>query len=186
MEKKSKISITNLGGYNPNPSEANWTMGSIFANEGQRLYDLVRKLKPLIIVEIGGYYGCSTSWLAKAVRDNKKGKVISIDNNSHHGEWSMIPKELKQFVEFRVANAFECNVPKKIDMVFEDGEHSPEFTKKIALRFRPSMVFVSHDYMHRSEVGKNVKADFDEVFGEPDEIFFEGPSDCGLAIKYTK
>ena len=182
--KQSKINISNLGGYHPDATQAKWPMGSIFENEGKRLYDLIRKEKPLLIVEIGGYYGCSTSWLAKAVRDNKKGKVISIDNNSHHGEWSMVPDELKEFVEFRAEDALFCDVPKDIDMVFEDGEHSPWFTKKIANRFKPSMVFVSHDYMHNSQVGRNVKADFDEILGKPDEIYFEKPSDCGLAIKF--
>ena len=181
---KLKISTSNLGGYHYDPEIGKWPSGSIFENEGKRLYDLVRKLKPLLIVEIGGFVGCSTSWMAKAIRDNKKGKIISIDNNVHAGEWSLIPEELREFVEQRTADAFTCDVPEKIDMVFEDGMHSPWFTKKIIQRFKPSMAFVSHDYCHKSDPGYNVKREFDEMLGEPDEVFFEKPSDCGLAIKY--
>ena len=117
MSKSKKISINNLGGYHPDPEKAKWPSGSIFEIEGKRLYDIVRGLKPDVIVEIGGYYGCSTSWLAKAVKDNKKGKVISIDNNTNRGEWSMIPESLLEFVEIVTADAFKCDVPKDIDIV---------------------------------------------------------------------
>lgn len=185
MSKSKKITVTNLGGYHMDPEIGKWPSGSIFEIEGKRLYDLVRGLKPLVIVEIGGFNGCSTSWMAKALRDNKKGKIISIDSQVHGGHWALMPEELKEYAEFVNADAFTCDVPENIDMVFEDGMHSPWFTKKVAQRFKPSMVFVSHDYCHNSEVGRNVKRDFDEMFGEPDEVFFENPSDCGLAIKYT-
>ena len=185
MAKSKKITVSNLGGYHPDSNIGLWPSGSIFEIEGKRLYDLVRGLKPLLIVEIGGFHGCSTSWMAKALRDNKKGKIISIDNDLQRGEWSLIPEELKEFVDLRTADAFTCEVPENIDMVFEDGAHYPWFTKKVAQRFKPSMVFVSHDYCHNSDVGRNVKRDFDEMFGTPDEVYFEDPSDCGLAIKYT-
>ena len=182
--KKPTITIKNLGGYHPNPDEAKWPIGSIFENEGQRLYDLVRKEKPLLIVEIGGFVGCSTSWMAKAVRDNKKGRIISIDNNAHAGEWSLIPKELKEFVEFVSDDCFQCKVPENIDLLFEDGMHTYGFTRKVIERF-PAKVVVCHDYMHW-DCQNTVKHDFDKVFGQPDEIFFEKPSDCGLAIKWAK
>jgi len=159
-------------------------MGSIFAVEGQRLYDLVRELKPKIIVEIGGFRGCSTSWLAQGVKDNGFGKVISIDNNEHHGYWSFLPNEYRKYVKCVIADARTCKVPADIDMVFEDGSHQEGFTALMAERFKPKKVWVSHDYNHNSEVGKNVRTDFDQAFGEPDEIFFEPPTDCGLAIKY--
>ncbi len=183
--KSKKITVSNLGGYHPESESCKWPSGSIFEIEGKRLYNLVRGLKPLLIVEIGGFHGCSTSWMAKALKDNKKGKIISIDNHVLIGHWKLMPDELKEFAEFISADAFTCDVPDNIDMVFEDGMHTPLFTKKVAKRFKPSMVFVSHDYCHESEVGFNVKSDFDEMFGEPDEIYFEDPSDCGLAIKYT-
>ena len=181
--KKSTITVKNLGGFHPDPDEAKWPIGSIFENEGKRLYDLVRKEKPLIIVEIGGFVGCSTSWMAKAVRDNKKGKIISIDNNAHAGKWSLIPKELKEFVEFVSDDCFNCPVPEDIDLLFEDGMHTYGFTRKVIERF-PAKVVVCHDYMHW-DCQNTVRHDFDKVFGKPDEIFFEKPSDCGLAIKYV-
>ena len=44
---------------------------------------------------------------------------------------------------------------------------------------------VCHDYAHWDCV-KTVKNDFNKVFGKPDELFYEKPSDCGLAIKYER
>ena len=156
-------------------------MGSIFENEGQRLYEIVRELKPKLIVEIGGFYGCSTSWLAKGVKDNKKGKVISIDIAA---KWNLIPEGLKKYIEFVNDDAFLIEIPKNIDIVFEDGLHTPGFTRDIARLYKPRQAFIVHDYRHNSQYGHNVKRDFLEVFGKPDEIFHEPPSDCGLAMKY--
>ena len=187
--EESTITVENLGGWHPDKDIwekylVQWPVGSIFADEGKRLYDLVRKEKPLLIVEIGCYYGCSTSWLAKAIRDNKKGKIISIDNNLQGGDWSLVPEELKKFVEFVKADCFQYKVPKNIDLLFEDGMHSYGFTRKVIERF-PAKIVVCHDYMHW-DCQNTVKPEFDKVFGAPDEVFFEKPSDCGLAIKYVK
>jgi len=185
-KKQSKL---NIGGWHPSNEvrstyDINWPIGSIFANEGQRLYDLVIQEKPSLIVEIGGFYGCSTTWMASALKKNKKGKIISIDNSQLRGEWSLIPKGLEDYIELVEADAFTYPVPENIDILFEDGAHTYGFTRKILERFKASIV-ASHDYMHW-DCQTTVKSEFDRVLGEPDEIYFEKPSDCGLAIKYVK
>ena len=182
---KSKISTKNLGGYHPDPTVQKWKAGSIWECEGKKLYDIIQEQKPKLVVEIGGFFGCSTAWIALALRDLGGGKVISIDNQEYVGGWGQFPEDLKEFVEFIVADARTVQVPKNIDMVFEDGAHTPGFTAEMIKRFKPRKVWVSHDYMHKSKVGQNVKKDIDEAFGSPDEIFFENEeTDCGLAIKY--
>ena len=90
--------------------------------------------------------------------------------------------EFMDIVELRNEDALTCDVPENIDLLFEDGAHTFGFTRKIIERF-PAKVVVCHDYMHWDCVN-TVKHDFDRVFDRPDEIFFEKPSDCGLAIKY--
>jgi hypothetical protein len=184
---ESKININNLGGWHPDKSERKkyaieWPIGSIFANEGRRLYDLVIKLKPNLIVEVGGYHGCSGLWMALALKENGKGKLISIDNGQLNGKWAEIPEEFMGVVELRSDDALTCEVPKNIDILFEDGAHTYGFTHKIIDRFKAKVV-VCHDYMHWDCV-KTVKHDFNKILGIPDEVFFEKPSDCGLAIKY--
>jgi len=186
--KKSKINTSNLGGWNPIKLEhrkyaIQWPIGSIFANEGRRLYDLVIEKKPNLIIEVGGYYGCSTTWMALALKENKKGKIISIDNGQLRGKWSMIPEGFEEQIKLVNADCFTYRVPKKIDMLFEDGMHTYGFTRKVLERF-PASTVVVHDYMHW-DCQNTVKHDFDKVLGKPDEVFFEKPSDCGLAIKYV-
>ena len=177
----------NLGGWHPDPYTRKtyaiqWPIGSIFANEGQRLYDLVIKHKPKLVVEVGSHAGCSSAWIASALKELGEGKLISIDinENSH----SLLPKELKQFVQVVHQNAFDYKVPKNIDILFEDGQHTYGFTKKVLERY-PAKIVVCHDYNHW-DCRATVKNDFDRFFGAPDENFFEKPSDCGLAIKYVK
>ena len=172
------IRVEDIGGV-----DTGWDNGSLFSNEGIKLYELVRKLKPNVIVEVGAWVGCSTSYLACAVRDNGSGKVISIDITK--GAGSQLADELKKFVEFRCENALEYKPQEKIDFVFEDGAHTWGFTESIAKRYKASMCFVSHDYMHRT-CQETVYEEFNKVLGFADEIFFEPPSDCGLGIKYFK
>ena len=62
--------------------------------------------------------------------------------------------------------------------------HTYGFTRKVIERF-PAKIVVCHDYMHW-DCKNTVKHDFNKVLGDPDEVFFEKPSDCGLAIKYIK
>lgn len=183
-----KLSVKNIGGWHPDESERkkyaiHWPIGSIFANEGKRLYDLVIKEKPNLVVEVGGYHGCSGTWIAMALKKNRKGKLISIDNGTLNGRWSLVPDSLKEVVEFVNDDCFSCEIPENIDLLFEDGMHTYGFTRKVIERF-PAKIVVCHDYMHW-DCGATVKHDFDKVLGEPDEIFFEKPSDCGLAIKYV-
>lgn len=178
--------MNNLGGWHPDENvrkdyKIQWPCGSIFENEGKRLYDLVRDMKPDLIVEVGAHFGCSTTHMAYALKDNGKGKIISIDVNE--GSHSLLPDELKKYVEIVHADALTYPVPENIDILFEDGAHTYGFTKKILERY-PAKTVVVHDYKHRT-CQNTVKVEFDKVLGAPDEIFFEPPTDCGLAIKFS-
>ena len=93
----------------------------------------------------------------------------------------MIPKGFEDQIELVNDDFRNYRVPKKIDMLFEDGMHSYGFTKAVLERFLANTVVV-HDYMHW-DCQKTVKIEFDKVFGTPDEIFFN-KGECGLAIKY--
>lgn len=174
----------NIGGWHPNEKLRKWPVGSIFENEGKKLYELIIEHKPKLVVEVGAYHGCSTTWIATALKKNKKGKLITIDNGTFSGDlWGLVPEKVKDVIEFRNEDCFETEVPENIDFLFEDGMHSPGFTQSVLERF-PAKIVVCHDYMHHSDAGHNVRAGFNNVFGTYDELFFEDPSDCGLAIKY--
>jgi hypothetical protein len=173
--------IDDLGGYNPDSSKSKWPCGSIFANEGERLYQLVRQYKPKVIVEVGRYHGCSTSHLALGCKHNGFGRVYSIDIMESAGQ--MIPRDLRKWISFINTDALTYEFPKrigKIDMLYEDSSHDPGATSTIFKKF-PAPVMACHDFNHRSTV-KNVHDEAVAVLGQPTENFFEPPSDCGLGI----
>lgn len=172
----TKTLLTDLGGY-----PGNWPVGSIFANEGERLYQLVRKYKPTTIIEVGTRWGCSTAYLAMGCRDNKKGRVISYDIENLHHEW---PADLAKFIDFR-HRSYADNTPLECDLLFEDGAHTYGFTSQVLKTIQAKVVAV-HDYKHW-DCQVTVHDEADEAMGRPaDEVFFQPPSDCGLGIWIQK
>lgn len=193
-------SFDEIGGYHPDPTLRKWDMGSMWEVEGQMLYALVRHLKPELIVEIGGWVGCSASHLASAVRDNGVGQVISVDNVSEgreHGE--MFPDELKQFVTFVRADGRDwlaSQADNSIGLVFEDASHDTSLVaelSRLALeKLVPGGYLVNHDAAHDfaivgggvqipSPVGRQVRdglASANAYF----RVYRAEPSDCGIAV----
>ena len=174
-----------IGGYHADKDNG-WPIGSIWEHEGQKIYDIVKKQKPEIVVEIGAHYGCSTTWIATALLENKKGKLISIDDGSMGSElWSLVPENLKKVIEFKKQDCFKIKVPENIDILFEDGSHLPGFTEKVLKRFKAKTVIV-HDYGHFI-IGPIIQQDFKKVLGDPDEVVkIDHQHNCGLAIKYVR
>lgn len=174
----------NVGGYHPDAAQAKWPIGSIFANEGERLYRLVRKHKPKVVVEVGTMWGCGSSHIALALKHNGFGHLYTIDNKQQLGDetGSMIPKALGSWVTLIADNALAYEWPKDkpIDFLFEDGQHTTGFTRTILTRY-PAKVVAVHDFCHRT-ASECVAQDARDVLGTPTEIFLEPPSDCGMAI----
>ncbi len=92
-------------------------------------------------------------------------------------------RDLLPFIEFRHTNVFD-DVPMTCDMLFEDGAHTHGFTKQVLKEIKAPVVVV-HDFEHWDCV-ETVKQEAIGVLGKPDEVFFEKPSDCGLAIWFVK
>ena len=172
------IDKNNIGGWNPSIPEAKrkWQVGSLFASEGERLYDLVREVKPKKIIEVGTRYGCSTIHLATACKHNGFGMVHCYDIENVHVEW---PDDLKDYITFHHQDYFE-EQDKTCDLLFEDGAHTTGFTSRV-LRETKAKVVAVHDYLHWDCV-KTVKNEADSVLGTPTEVFDHEESDCGLAI----
>lgn len=174
--------IPDLGGYHVDPALAKWPMGSIWKSEGERIYKEVRKLKPDLVLEIGAYFGCSTTWILQALEDNGKGLLVSVDKVP---SWSKVPERLQDRLLKVVADARNVRFPYEFDLLYEDGNHDYEGTKANLTEFNYRAV-IMHDYLHPSEYGQDCARAFRDVHGEPDEVFIEEPSDCGLALKWVK
>jgi cephalosporin hydroxylase len=69
------------------------------------IYEMVRKKKPLVIVEFGS--GCSTVMFARALADNGSGHLYSIDASEPflYRTQSYIPENLKHMSAFPIARS---------------------------------------------------------------------------------
>jgi predicted O-methyltransferase YrrM len=190
-----------IGGFHIDETKRLWPMGSLYAEEGQMLYALIRWLKPDSVVQIGGWAGCSATHLAMAVKANGKGHVTSVDNggdgNTEHG--NLLPKELAEYVTLVWANGEDwlANQPDgSIGLMFEDASHATELVAKLSelalKKLQPGGLLVNHDAAHdfaivgggqkiASPVGRAVR-DGLAMANAYFRIYRAEPSDCGLAI----
>ena len=130
----------------------NVTFGGLGEYESYILYSLVRHLKPTIIVETGVCNGVSSYIILKALAENGKGKLYSIDlpeiegNQDDNVFWEgkggaavpeqeqsgwIVPENMRANWDLRLGNSFEI-LPVlleelgSIDMFIHDSEHSFE------------------------------------------------------------
>lgn len=188
-----------IGGYHPDPAQAKWPIGSIWAVEGKTLYALVRALKPARALELGTYHGCSATHLATALRANGSGSLTCVDNGAdahrlaHIGH--LIPGGFDNLITLVDADmtAYAETTTESYDFIFEDGMHStPQvqavWTAAIRGMLNPCGVIVSHDAAHYI-VGHEVQAGIaaglegsEQSFYRLPSINLAEPSDCGLAV----
>jgi len=166
-----------IGGYSPLTNNPIWPCGSMFASEGERLYDLVREIKPKKIIEVGSRYGCSAFHMATALKHNDNGGIIHCYDIEDLME--EIPEDLKPFIKFHHQDYFKLK-NKTCDFLFEDGAHTTGFTEKV-LRETTAKVVAVHDFLHFDCID-TVQQPALKVLGHPTEIFDHEESDCGLAI----
>lgn len=98
------------------------------------LYGLIRSLKPQIVVEIGGYIGYGTAWMAQALVHNGSGMLYCIE--SFVVPFRNVPNSRAQLMgNLHAAGVAErvtliegdsqiVELPGKIDFAYVDGWHS--------------------------------------------------------------
>lgn len=170
-----------IGGYT-DCAEPDYPEGSVFLAEGQILYALVRMLQPQVLIEVGTFVGCSTNHLAAACEQNGCGRIYAVDINPRAGAaWE---PELRDRIHKVTADARNWVPPEPADFVFEDGDHSYDFTVGIwehLLRYvTASSTLCCHDY-YVDYVG--VREGWDHVFGAPDFAFTSAQALCGIVAK---
>jgi predicted O-methyltransferase YrrM len=119
------------------------------------LYGLTRWLRPVVVVEPGGFIGMSSAFILKALADERlaTAKLYSIECSEECEQGALIPDELRlQFVPMRgkVEDFLKRDqLPSPIDMFLHDSSHSYrhmlwEF-RQFWPRLRDGGLLVSHD-----------------------------------------
>lgn len=182
------VSEDTLGGYHPDAALEQWPIGSMFGVEGQCLYALTRALKPLNVINIGVYHGCSVAHIAAALlkNGNPKARVYAVDLQIL--DMPLMPDELKPYiveVESDGLTFLEGRWPAKTGLIIEDALHDYPNTKAmletVKRKANLGALTVVHDVSHHIVGGDVKNAVVDAGIGDGIELLIE-LSDCGLWI----
>lgn len=156
-----------------------WKVGSIWEVEGKVLYALTRLIRPDRVIEFGTRYGCSTAHFAAAMDMNEKGMITTVDivgtslSGDLHSRVSSVGQDGVEYAKEQKGS---------VDIIFEDGPHSTEFTRDVITYTLPHLtdggIVVVHDTEHFL-VGKDVSQGLREAVGDFGHVLIR-PSDCGL------
>lgn len=122
------------------------------ADQGEQffLYGLVRAIKPELIVETGTHRGKSTLYMAQALLDNKKGRIVTydpFDAYDQEGNFRKFP-EHEKIITYKKAKG-ETVEEANIDFFFCDGFHDKKTVvdevKQFLPRLSPHAIVVFHD-----------------------------------------
>ncbi|MGC2626356.1 MAG: class I SAM-dependent methyltransferase, partial [Candidatus Udaeobacter sp.] len=121
------------------------------------LYGLTRWLRPMVIVESGGFIGMSSAFILKALADAEidTSKLYSIELSEDCEQGVLIPEELRSsggFVPMRGRTEDFLKgeqLPRSIDMFLHDSSHSYQHMlwefRQFWPRLRDGGLLVSHD-----------------------------------------
>lgn len=162
--------------------DTGWPRGSIWSIEGQMLYALIRVAGVKDALEFGTGHGCSTSHIAKALKNNGGGKITTI-NIPDSADTPRITEELLPFIEFVKADGLDwiARCERKFNLIFEDGPHTKAFTNIAAgrsvSRLRPGGFLIVHDVhgAYEGQVWPGLKAALPDA-----KRVLVWPSWCGL------
>ena len=121
-------------------------IGGVFNFKSAVLFLMVRKLKPLAVIETGVAQGVSSYGILKALDLNGSGRLISIDLPTRNPEGTvnrdgtrdpvhtpssvdpgwLVPEELRRLWDLRLGRSEELllQIEEPIDMFFHDSDHS--------------------------------------------------------------
>ncbi|MFB9376990.1 class I SAM-dependent methyltransferase [Kineococcus gynurae] len=124
--------------------------------EAELTYALVRHLRPRRVVEVGCFWGWSTTWLLSALRDNGEGELHSFDRVGHVER--TVEPELTDRWTFQLGDVRERLVEIRAsdpDHVFVDAAHTRRFGRWMTSTLFPALtpgtpVSVHDVYHHRT------------------------------------
>jgi len=140
------------------------------------LYSLIRMQRPNNIIELGAGYGTASTLMGQALKENQKGKIWCIDNQS---DWPIIKSKLEVIGEnynsyddyfSYIINNFKLNdymeyknfnvdfksqskfftIDKSIDILFADSDSDAESIAKTLSFYLPKMSNYSDIFIHRA------------------------------------
>lgn len=135
------------------PHPERWHMYDSMTAEAEVLeflYTLVTTIKPSLVVETGSFLGVSTLWIAKALRANGFGKIISCEFDPlvfAKAKEKIATSDLSKWIELRNESSLEMHIEGTIDLFFSDSDMPirEAEVKRFLPQIRPTGVVLMHD-----------------------------------------
>ncbi|WP_255460634.1 O-methyltransferase [Edaphobacter albus] len=135
------------------PHPERWHMYDSMTAEAEVLeflYTLVTTIKPTLVVETGSFLGVSTLWIAKALKANGFGKIISCEFDPlvfAKAKEKIAASELSEWIELRNESSLEMHIEGTIDLFFSDSDMPirEAEVKRFLPQIRPTGVVLMHD-----------------------------------------
>lgn len=135
------------------PHPERWHMYDSMTAEAEVLeflYTLVTTLKPSLVVETGSFLGVSTLWIAKALKANGFGKIVSCEFDPvvfAKAREKIAASGLAEWIELRNESSLEMQVEGTIDLFFSDSDMPirEAEVKRFLPQIRPTGLILMHD-----------------------------------------
>lgn len=114
------------------------------------LATLVTTIKPELVVETGSFLGVSTEWIARGLKRNGFGRVVSCEYDPvvyEKARTRMAESDLREWIEMRNESSLEMKVEGTIDLLFSDSDTDirEAEVKRFLPQMRPTGVILMHD-----------------------------------------
>jgi predicted O-methyltransferase YrrM len=151
----------------PNPER--WHMYDSMTAEAEVLefiQTLVMTIKPRLVVETGSFLGVSTVWIAKGLKANGFGKVISCEFDPlvfAKAKEKMADSGLADWIELRNESSLEMSVEGTIDLFFSDSDTPIRAAevKRFLPQISPTGVILIHDASSHMKVVREAAFDME-------------------------
>jgi predicted O-methyltransferase YrrM len=135
------------------PEPRLWSMFEAMTAEKEvldLLYALVRAAKPRIVVETGTFSGISSTYIARALIDNGRGRLITceMDPEAHKVAAARFEQQgLSSHIDLRLSSSFDLELPETIDLLYCDSDVNvrEEEVRRFIDRVNPFGLILMHD-----------------------------------------
>jgi predicted O-methyltransferase YrrM len=169
------------------PQPAQWSMIDSMTAELEVLEfiaTLVTTIKPRLVVETGSFLGVSTEWIAKGLKRNGFGKVISCEFDPvvyARAKERLEASPLKSWIELRNQSSLEMKIEGTIDLFFSDSDMPirEQEVKRFLPQINPNGIILMHDASSHHKVVRDAARSM-ESEGLLSVVFL--PTPRGLAV----
>ena len=152
------------------PEPERWHMYDSMTAEAEVLEflrTLVTTVKPRLVVETGAFLAASTIWIAKGLRDNGFGRILSCEYDPvvfAKAQENVAASGLGEWIDLRCASSLEMPVEGTIDLLFSDSDmpiRSAE-VRRFLPQLSPVGLVLLHDASSHLRVVREAAFELDE------------------------